>query len=142
MSACCGDKVIIRGGYEPLSQRLLSYGKEAYSDVTAKQRVVMWIFIFYDNDSACQTCKSAFDDMFAWFHKYGLFTDPSRAVRTVVEDDPEKNLIYTDFGMSKLPMLVFTDSEGRILDILFEFPNEKWLNNYIMPYIQADGKIG
>ena len=38
--SCCSDTVVIHGGYEPLSQRLLNYGKDAYSDVVSRQRVV------------------------------------------------------------------------------------------------------
>ena len=83
--SCCSDTVVIHGGYEPLSQRLLNYGKDAYSDVVSRQRVVMWVFVFYDENDQCPTCKQAFSDMFAWFNKYHLFDDPVRCVRTVIE---------------------------------------------------------
>lgn len=141
MSACCGNNVFIQSGYRTLSHRLLDYGKEAYADVTSRQRVIMWVFIFYDDSTMCKMCKAAFDEMFSWFRKYGLFDNPVRCVRTVIEDDPEKNLIYTDLGMQKLPAIVFADDNGRIIDILFEFPEAKWLENYILPYIQADGGV-
>jgi len=141
MSICCSDGVFISGEYIPLSQRLLAYGKEAYSDVTKRQRVIMWVFVFYDETDMCPQCKQSFSDMFAWFNKNNLFNDPIRCVRTVLEPDPKKNLIYTDLGMAKLPAVVFADEKCRILDILFEFPGEKWLNEYVLPYIQEDGKL-
>lgn len=141
MSICCSDGVFISGEYVPLSQRLLAYGKEAYSDVTKRQRVIMWVFIFYDESDMCPKCKESFSDMFAWFNKNNLFNDPIRCVRTVLEPEPKKNLIYTDLGMAKLPAVVFADEKCRVLDILFEFPGERWLNEYVLPYIQDDGKL-
>ena len=140
--SCCSDSVVIHGGYEPLSQRLLSYGQDAYSDVNSRQRVVMWVFVFYDENDQCPSCKQAFSDMFSWFNKYHLFDDPVRCVRTVIEPEPEKNLIYTDLGMHKLPAVVFCTDKGQIYDIVFEFPGQKWLEEYILPYIQNDGKLG
>lgn len=141
MSICCSDGVFISGEYVPLSQRLLAYGKEAYSDVTKRQRVIMWVFIFYDESDMCPKCKESFSDMFTWFNKNNLFNDPIRCVRTVLEPEPKKNLIYTDLGMAKLPAVVFADEKCRVLDILFEFPGERWLNEYVLPYIQDDGKL-
>jgi len=141
MSICCSDGVFISGEYVPLSQRLLAYGKEAYSDVTKRQRVIMWVFIFYDESDMCPKCKESFSDMFAWFNKNNLFNDPIRCVRTVLEPEPKKNLIYTDLGMAKLPAVVFADEKCRVLDILFEFPGDRWLNEYVLPYIQDDGKL-
>lgn len=141
MSICCSDGVFISGEYQPLSHRLLSYGEEAYKDVKKHQRVVMWVFLFYDESDLCPKCKESFRDMFDWFNKYGLFNDPIRCVRTVVEPEPMKNLIYTDLGMKKLPAVVFADEKCRILDILFEFPGPRWLEEYVLPYIQDDGKL-
>jgi len=143
MSVCCGDGVFIGGEYLPLSQRLLKYGMEAYSDVKKRQRVVMWVFLFYDETKMCPTCKESFNDMFAWFNKYNLFDDPVRCVRTVIEPQPldGHNQIYSDFGMNKPPMVVFADEKCRILDILFYFPDAKWLNQYVLPFIQDDEKI-
>jgi hypothetical protein len=141
MSVCCSDGVFISGEYQPLSQRLLSYGMEAYKDVKKRQRVVMWVFMFYDESAMCPACKQSYSEMFAWFHKYNLFDDPVRCVRTVIEPEPKKNLIYTDLGMNKLPTVVFADEKCRILDILFEFPGTKWLEQYVLPFIQDDGKL-
>ena len=140
--SCCSNAAIIHGGYEPLSKRLLEYGKEAYSDLVSRQRVIMWVFVFYDENDQCPSCKQAFSDMFAWFNKYNLFDDPVRCVRSVIEPDPEKNWIYTDLGMHKLPAVVFCNDKGLIYDIVFEFPGQRWLEEYILPYIQNDGKIG
>lgn len=139
MSACCG-KAVIRAGYETISQRFLNYGREAYAENTKKQRVVMWVFSFFDEQNMCKTCRTAFGEMFDWFNKYGLFDSLSTAVRLVIEPSPEQNLIYKDLGMEKLPANVFCDSEGKIIEILFEFPDSRWLDNYILPYIQEAGK--
>lgn len=134
------DGVIIHGGFEMLSKRLLDYGNEAYSDLVSRQRVIMWIFIFYDENDLCPACKQAFSDLFDWLDKYNLREDPVRCVRTVIEPEPEKNLIYTDLGMQKLPAIVFCNENGLIYHVMFHFPEQKWLDTYILPYIQDDGK--
>jgi hypothetical protein len=140
--SCCSDAAVINGGYTPLSQRLLEYGMDAYSDLAPnRQRVIMWVFIFYDQNDQCPTCKQAFDGMFSWFNKYHLLDDPVRCVRTVVEPEPEKNLIFVDRGSRKLPMVLFCNEKGMIFDELFEFPGAKWLEEYILPYIQNDGRL-
>lgn len=138
-SSCCGE-AIIRAGYHTISQRLLMYGQEAYSENTTKQRTVMWVFSFFDQENMCKKCKTAFGEMYDWFDKYGLLTSLSTGVRIVLEPQPEQNLIYTDLGMNKLPANIFCDEHGKIIEILFEFPDKKWLENYIMPYIQEAGK--
>jgi hypothetical protein len=61
-------------------------------------------------------------------------------VRTVIEPEAEKNLIYTDLGMQKLPAIVFCNEKGLIYHVMFHFPEQKWLDTYILPYIQDDGK--
>lgn len=141
MSICCSDEVVVKGIYKPLNQRLLDFGNEVYKDCETEQRVIMWVFSFYDPESTCKACKNAFDTMYNWFNQYGLTNDPVHGVRMVVEDEPNKNLIYMDLGINKLPMHIFTDSKGKIFDIIYEFPEKKWLDEYILPYIQADSKL-
>lgn len=140
MPECC-EKAIIRSGYVPLSRRLLEYGEESYSDSTLTQNVVMWVFSFFDEDSMCRKCRMAFGEMFDWFDRYGLFKDPVRGVRMVIEPQASQNLIYADLGMEKLPANIFCDAEGRIIDIIFEFPEARWLEEHILPVIQNEGRI-
>lgn len=137
---CCG-KAVIHGEYKPLNQRLLDYGKEVYDDaVSKKQRTLIWVFSFYDEKANCPVCKGALGEMFGWFHKYNLFKDPIRSVKVVVEPEPDKNLLYTDLHLNQLPVHLFCDSNGNIFDILYDTPNEKWLETYILPIVQADGR--
>jgi hypothetical protein len=141
MSICCSDGVFISGEYQPLCQRLLAYGHEAYKDVTKRQRVVMWVFVFYDESQMCPKCKESYRDMLNWFNKYGLFEDPIRGVRIVIEPEPQKNLLFNDYHKTQLPCVIFADEKCRVLDEVFEFPGERWLNETILPFIQDDGKL-
>ncbi len=128
----------INGIYKTLSRRLVDFGNEVYADCTIEQNVIMWVFSFYDGMKNCKICKHSLDEMYKWFHKYGLLNDPVRGVRMVVEDEPHTNLLYEEFGFSKLPMHIFTDGEGKIIDILFDYPDSAWLDKFILPYIQKD----
>lgn len=141
MSSCCGENVIIRSGDELLCDRLLNYGEEEYAELSLKQRVIMWVYVFYDEKSQCPACKAAYADMFTWFNKYNLFNNPMGCARAVIEPTPEQNLIYTDLGMNKLPAILFCDEKGRIVHIKFDFPDDKWLTTHILPFFQEDGKL-
>ena len=138
MAVCCPDTPDIDGIYKTFSRRLLDFGKEVYAGCNTEQRVIMWIFSFYDGMSKCKVCKHALDDMYGWFNKYGMLNDPVHGVRMVIEDEPHTNMIYNDLGFTKLPMHIFTDAEGKIIDILFDFPDAEWLNKYILPVLQGD----
>lgn len=141
MARCCPETPEIDGIYKPLSRRLVDFGNEVYADCNGSQRVIMWVFSFYDGMANCKVCKHSLDEMYGWFHKYGLLNDPVRGVRMVVEDEPHTNMIYNDFGFTKLPMHIFTDGDGKIIDMLFDFPEADWLDKYILPYLQEDAKI-
>ena len=141
MAKCCPETSEIDGIYKTLSRRLVDFGNEVYADCIADQRVIMWVFSFYDGMANCKVCKHSLDEMYGWFHKYGLLNDPVRGVRMVVEDEPHTNMIYNDFGFTKLPMHIFTDGDGKIIDMLFDFPEAEWLDKYILPYLQEDAKI-
>lgn len=141
MAKCCPETPEIDGIYKTLSRRLVDFGNEVYADCIADQRVIMWVFSFYDGMANCKVCKHSLDEMYGWFHKYGLLNDPVRGVRMVVEDEPHTNMIYNDFGFTKLPMHIFTDGDGKIIDMLFDFPEAEWLDKYILPYLQEDAKI-
>ena len=131
----------IDGIYLPLSKRLLEFGNQVYADCTSSQRVIMWVFSFYNGMANCKVCKHSLDEMYNWFHKYGMLNDPVRGVRMVVEDEPHTNRYYNELGISKLPMHIFTDGDGKIIDILYDFPDAEGLDKYILPYLQEDSKI-
>lgn len=141
MSSCCGQDVIIRSGDELLCDRLLSAGEEEYAELSAKQRVVMWVFVFYEENAGCPTCREAYAGMTDWFYKYGLFSNPMGCARFVVEPTPEQNLVYTDLGISKIPAILFCDNRGRIIHMKFDFPDDKWLTTHILPIFQEDAKL-
>lgn len=141
MATCCPETPEIDGVYKTLSRRLVDFGNEVYADCASTQRVIMWVFSFYDGMSNCKVCKHSLEDMHAWFYKYGLLTDPVRGVRMVVEDEPHTNKMYNELGFSKLPMHIFTDGKGKIIDILYDFPDGEWLDKFILPYLQEDSKI-
>ena len=140
MAACCG-KAIIRGGDLFLSDRLVEYGKDAFADAFDHARTVMWVFVFYSEEEKCPVCKSKLDEFFDWFNKYNLLGDPVRMVRAVVEDEPEKNLIISDIGFRKIPMVMFCRPNGDIFHINPAIPDAEWLESHILPIIQADGKV-
>lgn len=124
-----------------LCDRLLNYGEEEYAELSAKQRVVMWVFVFYEENTGCPACREAYAGMTDWFYKYGLFNNPMGCARLVVESTPEQNLIYTDLGISKIPAILFCDNRGRIIHMKFDFPDDKWLTTHILPIFQEDGKL-
>ena len=141
MARCITETPEIDGIYKPLSRRLVDFGNEVYADCSADQRVIMWVFSCYVGMPKCKACKLSLDEVYGWFHKYGLLNDPVRGVRMVVEDEPHTNISYNDFGVTKLPMHIFTDGDGKIIDMLFDFPEADWLDKYILPYLQEDAKI-
>lgn len=133
VTATVGDEID-----KSLAQRLLDYGNEVYGGCASTQRVLMWVFTFYDASADCPACRDGLERMYGWFHRYGFTTDRVRGVRMVVEDEPGKNRIYGDLGMQRLPAHIFTDSEGRIFDVLFTFPDDAWLESHILPIFQKD----
>lgn len=141
MSLCCNKTVVVKGTYKPLSTRLLDFGNEVYSGSTSTQRILMWVFSFFDEKNDCPVCRDGLSKMYGWFNKYGLTTDPVRGVRMVLENRPDTNLIYQDLGIEKLPVNIFTDSEGKVIDIIYEFPDEEWLDAYILPLVKKDTTV-
>lgn len=131
----------INGIYKPLSKRLVDFGNEVYSDCKSSQNVIMWVFSFYDGLANCKICKHSLEEMYDWFNKYGLLNDPVRGVRIVIEDEPSTNMIYSDLRFNTVPVHIFADGEGKVIDILYDFPDTEWLNKFILPYIQKDSAI-
>ena len=138
---CCSGPVVIDGIYKPLSRSLLDYGKEVYSETTSTQRVILWVFSFYDAKSECPVCRNGIERMYDWFHKFGLLTDPVRGVRMVLDDDPDSNPVFTDLKLASKPVNIFTDENGMVYDIIYEFPDDAWLDKYILPLIQRDTRF-
>ena len=73
------------------------------------------------NDDLCIACEEMFANMIGWFNKYGFFEDPVKNVKFVVDDDPHNNLILKDFHINKTPVHLFTDSDGKIIDIVYKY---------------------
>lgn len=141
MAQCCPETPEIDGIYKPLCRRLVDFGNKVYADCKTDQRVIMWVFSFYNGMANCKVCKHALEEMYGWFNKYGLLNDPVRGVRMVVEDEPHTDKFYVELGFTKLPMHIFADGNGRVIDILYDFPDSEWLDKYILPYLQEDSKI-
>lgn len=137
---CCG-KAIIRAGDDALSVRLLEYGREAYADLKKEQRVIVWIFAFFDEKELCAKCRTELTEMIEWFTKYDLFENPTRSARLVLETEPQNNLILADRGITKLPLFIYCDANGRIFDERYEFPTVKWLETNILPIFGSDASV-
>ena len=140
---CCNKKAPIDYIYVPLSERLVDFGKEVSGEQLMKQysSTFMWVFTFYGDDDLCDDCKFKFAAMNQWFQQYSLFTDPIRNVKWILEDEPEKNLIYQEMGFSKTPMHMFCDKDGKIIDIIMGFPTPEWLEKYILPLVKEEMKF-
>ena len=138
---CCGEPVEIDDIYKPLCNRLLDYGRDAYRDTTSKQRVVMWVYSFYNAKDECPVCRNGIQRLYEWFGKYGLTENPARGVRIVIDDEASTSAILDDLHIDFAPVNIFADEEGKIIDILYEFPDEQWLDRYILPFIQKDSTI-
>lgn len=140
---CCDKKAPIDGIYVPLSKRLIEFGVETYGEqLMEKYRYThVWVFSFYEDADMCEDCQMKFSAMNKWFMDYGLFDDPIRNVKWIVEDQPQKNLIYKEIGFTKTPMHIFTNSEGKIFDIVAGFPTAEWLEKYILPLIRQGTEL-
>lgn len=136
--ACCKKKAQLDNIYTPISKRLVEFGKEVYGEEGMSQYkdTFLWVFSFYETSEMCEECKFKFTAMSKWFTDYGLFKNVNRNVKWVLEDEPTKNLIFVEMGLSKTPIHIFADSNGRIIDMVVGFPTIEWLESYILPLIQ------
>ena len=134
---CCNEKTRSQF-YNKLSDRLLRFGEETYeaSGDPYIKHTHLWVFTFYREDDLCPDCQLQLGKMNGWFEKYGLFNDSTRNVKWVVEDQPDSNLIYTEMQFTKTPLHIFADSKGRIIDMVGGFPEEYWLEKYMLPVIR------
>jgi len=137
--SCCED-IPIDGSYVPLNKRLIEYGKDSYGEELLKKFTYthMWIFTFYDNKDFCIDCQSKFSKMAKWFAKYNLLNDVIKNVKWIVDDEIENNLIFKDLDIKKTPIHLFCDSNGKIIDIIYGFADDEWLEKYILPLIRSD----
>jgi len=135
--ACCEEK-LISDIYVPLNKRLLDFGSEIIGPQLMFKcpQTMIWIFTFYYDEDMCDDCKLRFSAMNHWFQQYELFDDPIRNVKWIVEDEPNKNLIFSEIGFTKTPMHIFCRGDGSIIDIVTGFPEPRWLTKYILPIIQ------
>ena len=138
---CCGEPVDIAGTYKPLSIYLRDIGLKTYGDEAKSRRFVMWVFSFYNADSECPVCKHGLERLRDWFAKYGLVDNPVRSVGLVADDDAKSSSVLDDLHIDFAPVNIFTDGDGKVIDILFEFPDEAWLDKNILPFIQKDSTI-
>lgn len=130
------------GEYLPLNKRLVEYGKEVYGkELLAKFNIThMWIFTFYCEEAMnkCDDCIEKLSEMGRWISKYGFLEDPIKNIKWIIEDEPDKNLIIKDLHITKTPVHIITNGEGKIIDILYGFPDPQWLEKYILPFIRKD----
>ncbi len=97
----------------------------------------MWVFTFIDSDQMCIECKEKYAKMLEWFEKYELFDNPVNNVKWVVDPDMNNNLIIKDLKITASPTTLFCDSKGNIFEILVGFPDQEWLEEYILPYVRV-----
>lgn len=138
---CCGEPVEIDGKYQPLCIRLKDVGMATYGDEARSRRFVMWVFSFYDAKSECPVCKHGLERLRDWFARYGLVDNPVRSVGLVADDDAPTSAILDDMHIDFAPVNIFADGDGKVIDILFEFPDDDWLDRNILPFIQKDSAI-
>ena len=134
---CCGN-MPLDDIYIPMNKRLLEYGKESYGELLGKKfpQTKIWIFTFYRDSEMCVECESKFSDMINWFNKYGFLEDPVNNVKWIIDDDIENNMILKDLAVKKTPLHLFCDSGGKIIDLIYGFPEITWLEKYILPIVR------
>ena len=141
--SCCPKKAIVDGEYVPLNARLVEYGKSSYGEVLMKRfpNTKVWIFSFFDGKKICPDCRDRFGIMAKWLNEYGFQEDPINNVKWIFENfegadgKHVENMIWNEFGLTKMPLHIFCDSDGNIFNMYVGFPDEKWLVEYLRPYI-------
>ncbi len=139
MGNCC-EKTFGDQTYLPLNKRLIRFGEENTDpDLLEKfNNTTLWMFTFIDSTKLCIECEQKFLVMLNWVQQFGLLKNPVNNVKWVVEDDMLNNLICRDIGIEKSPTHLLCDKMGNILDIVVGFPDEKWLEKYILPLVTSD----
>ena len=126
--------------YLTLDKRLFEYGKEAYGTALFKKFPItqLWIFTFYcaAEMEKCEDCVTKLSKMAEWINKYGFLEDLIKNVKWVIDDEPGNNLILQDLHIEKMPVHIITNGEGKIIDLLYGFPDPGWLEKYILPLVR------
>ena len=135
--SCCDDIDLSASVYVPLSQRLVDFGVEIYGEksMTAFPITKMWIFTFVNMEDSCVECGERLNIMQDWFTKYALFTEPINHVKWIIEDESTKNLIWKDIGLTNTPVHLFCDGKGSIWELFYGYPNEAWLDRFVLPMV-------
>lgn len=141
--ACCGQKSQLDNIYLPLNKRLVEFGKEVSGEslMNAYPSTFIWVFTFYREQDMCEECHDNLGAVNKWFVKYGMYTDPIRNLKWIIEDEPDRNLIYKELGLTKSPTHIFCDGDGKIVDIISGIPSTEWLEKHILPLFQQDMKL-
>lgn len=135
-SGCCGDGEYQKI-YVPLNKRLVEFGKESTdSEILNKYPYTkMWVFTFIDHEEMCVDCQSKFSSMVNWFNKYGILDNSVNNTKWIIEPDMRNNLIAKEISITKSPTTYFCDENGNIFNIIVGFPEDEWLEEYILPYV-------
>lgn len=132
----------LEGEYLTLDKRLFEYGKEVYGKDLFKKFPIthIWIFTFYcaEEMEKCEDCIVKLSKMGEWINKYGFLEDPIKNVKWVIDDEPGNNLILQDLHIEKMPVHIIANGEGKIFDVLYGFPDPRWLEKYILPFVRKD----
>lgn len=80
------------------------------------------------------------DDMHIGFTPVVVTVD-SAGKKTLVEGQTSVDGIIEELGIKSPPVNIFTDADGKIIDMLFEYPDDAWLDKYILPFIQKDSGL-
>lgn len=132
----------VEGEYLTLDKRLLEYGKEVYGKPLLEKYPIthIWMFTFYcaEEMKACDDCAEKLAAMGEWINKYGFLEDPLKNVKWVIDDEPGNNLILKDLHIENTPVHIVTEGNGKIIDVLYGFPDQRWLEKYILGLIRKD----
>jgi hypothetical protein len=141
--SCCEQKAQLDTIYLPLNRRLVEFGKEVSGDplMNIYPNTFLWVFTFYNEEDICEECQDKLGGINKWFSDYGMYTNPTRNLKWIIEEEPDKNLIYKELGFTKSPMHLFCDGDGKIIDIINGIPTTEWLEKHILSLYQRDTRI-
>ncbi len=138
---CCDEKTFGSELYMPLNERLLDFGKKSSTPDILNNfpNTFVWLFTFCKKtDLDCFDCLEKFQIMVNWFNKYNLLKNPVNNLKWIFDDNIEENNICLDIGITNSPTHIITDKDGNIMNIVLGFPDEDWLNKYLLPYFSKE----
>lgn len=141
--SCCEQKAQLDTIYLPLNRRLVEFGKEVSGEplMNVYPNTFLWVFTFYNEEDICEECQDKLGGINKWFTDYGMYTNPTRNLKWIIEEEPDKNLIYKELGFTKSPLHLFCDGDGKIIDIISGIPTTEWLEKHILPLYQRDTRL-